>query len=111
MESDILSGLDDVFIYGDKERRMPNTTSMAFLGVDANELMFMLESFNIYISTGSACNSREAEPSHVLTSMNADLENFSPIRISLSEYTTEEECNEFVRKLINVVTMLRRKKK
>lgn len=111
LESDILSGLDDVLIYGDKERRMPNTTSMAFLGVDANELMFMLESFNIYISTGSACNSREAEPSHVLTSMNADLENFSPIRISLSEYTTEEECDEFVKRVINIVTMLRHKRK
>ena len=106
-----MSSLDGVLIYGDKTSRMPNTSSMAFLGVDANELMFMLEGFNIYVSTGSACNSREAEPSHVLKAMNADLEKYSPIRVSLSEYTTEDECDEFVKKVINIVTMLRHKNK
>lgn len=111
LEETIISSLDGVLIYGDKESRMPNTSSMAFLGVDANELMFMLEGFNIYVSTGSACNSREAEPSHVLKAMNADLEKYSPIRVSLSEYTTEDECDEFVKKVINIVTMLRHKNK
>ena len=111
LEDEIISNLDGVLIYGDKNNRMPNTSSMAFLGVDANELMFMLEGFNIYVSTGSACNSREAEPSHVLKAMKADLEKYSPIRVSLSEYTTEEECDEFVKKVINIVTMLRHKNK
>ncbi len=111
LENEIKNNLDEVLIYGDINRRMPNTTSVAFKDVDANELMFLLESFNIYVSTGSACNSREAEPSHVLRAMNADLDNYSPIRISLSEYTTEEEVDEFVRKIVNAVTMLRRKNK
>lgn len=111
LEDDIMRSLDGVLIYGDKNNRMPNTSSIAFRGVDANELMFMLESFNIYVSTGSACNSREAEPSHVLKAINADLDNYSPIRVSLSEYTTEEEINEFVKKVINIVTMLRHKNK
>lgn len=110
LENGITSSIDDVIIYGDNHSRLPNTSSMAFKGVDANELMFMLEGFNIYVSTGSACNSKEAEPSHVLTSMHANLKDYSPIRISLSEYTKEEEIDEFVKKVINVVTMLRKKK-
>lgn len=111
LEDEIISSLDGVLIYGDKKNRMPNTSSISFLGVDANELMFMLEGFNIYVSTGSACNSREAEPSHVLKAMNADLDKYSPIRVSLSEYTTEDEIDEFVKKVINIVTMLRHKNK
>ena len=111
LEEEIISSLDGVLIYGDKKNRMPNTSSISFLGVDANELMFMLEGFNIYVSTGSACNSREAEPSHVLKAMNADLDKYSPIRVSLSEYTTEDEIDEFVKKVINIVTMLRHKNK
>lgn len=111
LEKEILSNIDDVLIYGDKMNRMPNTTSMAFKSVDANELMLMLEGFNIYVSTGSACNSYEAEPSHVLKAMNANLSDFSPIRVSLSEYTTKEEIDEFIKKIINIVNMLRKKKK
>lgn len=109
LENDIISSIEDTLVYGDKTSRLPNTLSIAFKGVDANELMFMLEGFNIYVSTGSACNAKEAEPSHVLTSMHANLKDYSPIRISLSEYTTEEEIVEFVKKVTNVVTMLRKK--
>ena len=73
------------------------------------ELLLVLESFNIFVSTGSACNSKEAEPSHVLTACNANLKDYSPIRISLGKYNTEKEIDEFVKILINVVGMLRRK--
>lgn len=71
----------------------------------------MLESFNIYVSTGSACNSELAEPSHVLVACNADLENYSPIRISLGKYNTQEEVDLFVKRLVNVVNMIRRRRK
>ncbi|MCI8548725.1 MAG: cysteine desulfurase NifS, partial [Bacilli bacterium] len=69
------------------------------------------ESFNIYVSTGSACNSEIAEPSHVLTACNADLDNYSPIRISLSKDNTEEEVEIFVQRLTNIISMLRKKSK
>ena len=97
-------------IYGDLNNRLPNTSNIAFNGVKADELLLILESFNIFISTGSACNSELAEPSHVLVACKADLENYSPIRISLSKYNTKEEIDIFIKRLINVVNMLRRKK-
>lgn len=109
MENEIKSNIDDVVIYGDLENRLPNTSSIAFKGVKADELLLMLESFNIFISTGSACNSEIAEPSHVLTACNADLENYSPIRVSLGKYNTQEEIHTFVKRLINIVNMIRRR--
>ncbi len=110
MESEIRNNIDDIVIYGDLENRLPNTSSIAFKEVRADELLLMLESFNIFVSTGSACNSEIAEPSHVLTACNADLVNYSPIRISLGKYNTKDEVDTFVKSLCNIVTMLRRKK-
>lgn len=110
MENQIKENIEDVIIYGDLNNRLPNTSNIAFNGVKADELLLILESFNIFISTGSACNSELAEPSHVLVACKADLENYSPIRISLSKYNTKEEIDIFIKRLINVVNMLRRKK-
>ena len=109
METEIKNSIDDVMIYGDVQNRIPNTSSIAFKGVKADELMLVLESFNIFVSTGSACNSEIALPSHVLTSCNADMDNYSPIRISLGKYNTKEEIDEFIKRLINVVNMIRRR--
>ena len=110
MEEEIKKNIEDVHIYGDLDNRTPNTSSIAFKGVKADELMLLLESFNIFVSTGSACNAEIALPSHVLTACNADLDNYSPIRVSLGKYNTREEINEFVKTLINVIGMIRRRK-
>lgn len=109
MEKEILENISDVKIYGDLENRTPNTSNIAFKGVKGEELLLVLESFGIYVSTGSACNAYNAEPSHVLTACHANLSDFSPIRISLGKDNTEEEIEYFVKTLINVVGMLRRK--
>lgn len=109
MEAEIQKNIADVVIYGDLENRLPNTSNIAFKDVKAEELMLMLESFNIYVSTGSACNSEIALPSHVLTACNADLDNFSPIRVSLGKYNTKDEIDKFIKILENTVNILRRK--
>jgi cysteine desulfurase len=109
MEEEIKKNIEDVYIYGDLDNRTPNTSSIAFKGVKADELMLVLESFDIYVSTGSACNSELAVPSHVLTACHANLDDYSPIRVSLGKYNTKEEIDEFVRKLINIVGMIRRR--
>ncbi len=111
LESEIINRIPNVKIYGDKDNRLSNTSSIAFKGVNPNELMLLLESFNIYVSTGSACNSVLAEPSHVLVACNANLNDYSPIRISLSKYNTKEEIDIFIKRLESVVNILRKKGK
>ncbi len=109
LEKEIIDNIEDVIFYGDLENRLPNTSSIAFKGVKAEELVLMLEAFNIYVSIGSACNSEVAEPSHVLIACNADMENYSPIRISLSKNNTEEEVETFVKRIINIVNQIRKR--
>ena len=111
MEEEIKKNIEDVYIYGDLDNRTPNTSSIAFKGVKGDELMLVLESFDIYVSTGSACNSELAVPSHVLTACHANLDDYSPIRVSIGKYNTKEEIDEFVKRLMNVVKMLRSKVK
>lgn len=109
MELEIRNNIEDVVIYGDLENRLPNTSSIAFKGIKAEELLLMLEAFNIYVSTGSACNSKIAVPSHVLTACGADLDNYSPIRVSLGKYNTKEEIDLFIKELAKVIKMLRKR--
>ena len=110
MESEIKKEIEDVMIYGDFKNRLPNTSSIAFKDVDANQLMLLLESFEIFVSTGSACNSEIAEDSHVLVACGANLGQYSPIRVSLSKFNTKEEIDIFVKHLIQCVSMIRRRK-
>ena len=107
LENEIKKNIEDIVIYGDHENRVPNTISVGFKGVDAIQLMLILEGQNIYVSTGSACNSEIAEPSYVLTACKADTSNYSPIRISLNKYNTEEEIEIFIRELKNAIKNLR----
>lgn len=109
LEEELLSTIEDVHIYGDLENRLPGTTCIAFKGIKGEELLLVLESFGIYVSTGSACNATSSEPSHVLVACHADLENYSPIRISIGKYNTEEEIKELINKIVLAVNMLRRK--
>ena len=108
IENEVKQNIEDIVIYGDTENRVPNTISVGFRGVDAIQLMLMLEGQNIYVSTGSACNSEMAEPSYVLTACNADVSNYSPIRISLNKYNTEEEIEVFIRTLKSIIKNMRR---
>lgn len=109
MEDQIKNNIEDVRIYGDLENRLPNTSSIAFKGVKADELLLMLESFNIFVSTGSACNSEIAKPSHVLTACKADLDNYSPIRVSLGKYNTKDEIDIFIKRLESIINMVRKR--
>lgn len=111
MEQKIKSNIENVFIYGDIDNRVPGTSSIAIEGIKGDELMIVLESYNIFVSTGSACNSKIALPSHVLVACNADLEKYSPIRISLDKNTTKEDIDTFINCLTDLIKMLRRRGK
>lgn len=107
LEKELKEKIEDCYIYGDIENRLPNTTNIAFKGIKGEEILLVLESFGIYIGTGSACNSKSVEPSHVLTAMGVDLSESSPIRISLGKTNTEEEVEKLVEMLTKTVKMLR----
>ncbi len=83
-------------IIGAKSDRLSNTTNISFPIIDGYELMLRLAKKEIYVSTGSACNSESEEPSHVIKAMGIPTEFHKSIRVSLSNTTTQEEIDSFL---------------
>lgn len=91
-----LETLDKIKINNDNEYAFPNTIS-ADMGVPAEKVMAYLNEFDICVSSGSACNSRDGEPSHVLTAIGlSEEEANNTIRFSLSIDNTKEEIDEVI---------------
>lgn len=82
--------------------------NIRFDGVDGETLVMYMNAKEIMISTGSACNSSDIIPSHVLTSVGlTDNEARASVRISFSKYTTEEEVLMAARQMAEAVNVLR----
>ncbi len=78
----------------DPRRTAPHILNVSAPGLRGEVLVHRLEQEGVYVSTGSACHSRRAEPSHVLTSMGRSQdEAASAVRLSLGPCTTEEEVD------------------
>lgn len=108
MEAEI-GKLDDIMVFGQNVERLPNTSNISVKNIDGINILLHLASKGIYVSTGSACNSMNMEPSHVLAAMRAPGEYAHSIRISLSSETTGEDVRSFVNEFISIVNHLRRK--
>ena len=96
MESALSTLPVDSFIVGANSPRLSNTTSIAFANRSGYELMLKLAAMGICVSTGSACNSENESPSHVIKAMALPEKFQRPIRISLSNDTTQDEIDRFV---------------
>lgn len=67
--SNIEKRINDIRINGDRENRLPGNANISFKGVDGEALLLKLDAVGICTSVGSACNSGESEPSHVLVAV------------------------------------------
>jgi cysteine desulfurase len=108
LESEIFAKIPNTTRNGAKEPRLPNTTSIAFAGVEAEALLMMLDQLSICASSGSACTTGSVAPSHVLTAMGlSPAEARSTIRFSLDYDTSEEDIAYLVSHLPRIVAELR----
>lgn len=95
-------------ILGDPSDRLPNTTNIAFEGLDGEAILHHLNRAGIAASVGSACSSGAMEPSHVLRAMQVPANSLhGAIRFSLSHETTAEEIDQVVCKLSDILARLR----
>lgn len=106
----ILSNIPDVSINGDSiENANPYVLNVAFKDIRSEVLLHALEEKDIYVSAGSACDSRKKALSHVLSAMNVSPELIEgSIRFSFSRFNTVSEAEKCVAELCKVVPMLRR---
>ncbi|HEY6507863.1 MAG TPA: IscS subfamily cysteine desulfurase [Vicinamibacterales bacterium] len=100
------ANLDEIFINGSVEHRLPHSLNISFAYVEGESLLMGIN--DVAVSSGSACTSASLEPSYVLKALGAgdDLAH-SSIRFGLGRWTTEEEVNYVVERLTNVVRRLR----
>ena len=101
-----LSQMEESYVNGNKEHRLPHTTNISFKYVEGEGLMMAMK--DLAVSSGSACTSASLEPSYVLKSLglNDDLAH-SSIRFGLGRFTTEEEVDYAIECTRNAVTKLR----
>ena len=106
LETELLK-LEETFINGNKEHRLPNVTNLSFKYTGSEELMLGFNK-NIAVSSGSACTSASIEPSYVLTALGLgdDLAH-SSIRFGLGRFTTEEEIDYTIDEVTQAVIKLR----
>ncbi len=109
LEKGLLERIDNAIVNGGKEKRLPNTTSIAFEYVEGEAILLMMDEFGICASSGSACTSGSLEPSHVLRAMGVPFTAaHGTIRFSLSTYNTMEEVNFIIEKLPPIIEKLRK---
>jgi cysteine desulfurase len=98
--------LDEVFVNGSWEHRLPNNLNMSFAYVEGESLLMGIN--DIAVSSGSACTSATLEPSYVLKALGVgeDLAHTS-IRFGLGRFNTQEEVDYVIDKMVQVVTKLR----
>jgi cysteine desulfurase len=102
----ITEQLPDVFLNGDLENRIPGNLNISFAYVEGEGLMMGIK--DLAVSSGSACTSASLEPSYVLRALGVDVElAHTSLRIGLGRFTTEEEVDFAVEKIVGEVNRLR----
>jgi cysteine desulfurase len=107
-EKTLLAELEDVQVNGDPRARLPNTSNLAFTGVDAQAVLLKLDQEGICCSLGSSCTTGAIQPSHVLRAMHFSNERArSSLRFSFGRFNTEAELDKVLDVLPRIVRKLR----
>jgi cysteine desulfurase len=107
LQDAILSNVDEAFLNGNPERRLPHNLNISFAYVEGESMLMGLNK-ECALSSGSACTSSTLEPSYVIAALGASAElAHSSIRFSLHRFNTEEEVEWVGRRTIEVIKRLR----
>ena len=103
-----LSQIPHSALNGDPVNRLPGNVSFCFEGIEGESLLLLLDSKGICASSGSACTSGSLDPSHVLLAIGRPHEvAHGSLRLSLSEWNTDEEIDHILAEVPWVVEYLR----
>ena len=111
MRDKLIRGLSKIphsALNGDAVNRLPGNVNFCFEGIEGESLLLLLDMKGVAASSGSACTSGSLDPSHVLLAIGRvhDVAHGS-LRLSLSEYNTEEEVDHILKVVPEVVQYLR----
>lgn len=101
-----IQGIEQVFINGDLERRVPHNLNVSFNYVEGESLIMAVK--GIAVSSGSACTSATLEPSYVLRALGrSDELAHSSLRMTIGRFTTQSDIDTAVSLLHEKVAKLR----
>src|SRR5436190_7206668 len=108
LERGILESIDESYVNGRTDLRVPNTTNIGFARLEAEAILLLLSEQNICASAGAACSSGSLEPSPVLRAMHIDDRiAHGAIRFSLSKFSTDVEIDRALSVLPGIINRLR----
>jgi cysteine desulfurase len=109
LEQSIVDRVPGVHVNGAGAPRTPNTSNIRFDGIDAEPLVIALDLKGFAVSSGSACSSGAAEPSHVLIAMGMTKEQArSSVRFSLGRSNTMEQVDALIDAVVECVVHVRK---
>ncbi len=104
----VLEKIPYTIVTGDREKRLPTVASFCFRFIEGEALLLSCDMVGIAGSSGSACTSGALDPSHVLMAIGLTHEiAHGSLRLSLSDFTTDEEIDYVLEKLPEIVQRLR----
>ena len=108
-EEAIIESVPGTAVNGDRENRLPNTTNIAFEGIESEGALMLLDERGICCSAGSACTSGSVHPSHVLKAMGfSNHRARSSLRFSFGRFNTDEQVAFACAAVPEVIQKLRR---
>jgi cysteine desulfurase len=103
-----MANIRDVSLNGPRTNRVPPTVNLSFKGVEGESIVLALDLEQVAVSSGSACTSGAAEPSHVLAAMGVpSVLARGAIRFSMGRATTKEQLDYVLEKLPPIIERLR----
>ena len=108
-EASLLARVEGTQVNGDIASRLPNTSNLAFDGIDSEGVLMLLDQHGICCSSGSACTTGSVHASHVLKAMGfSDDRARASLRFSFSRFNTREEVAKALDIIPQVIGKLRR---
>lgn len=107
-EAEILSRVPGTDVNGDRLQRLPNTSNIAFEGIDSEGALMLLDERGICCSAGSACTSGSVHPSHVLKAMGFTNERArGSLRFSFGRFNSDQDIETAIAVVPQVIEKLR----
>ncbi|MFC6313330.1 MULTISPECIES: IscS subfamily cysteine desulfurase [Paraburkholderia] len=101
-----LSEMEEVYVNGDMEKRVPHNLNISFNFVEGESLIMAVK--DVAVSSGSACTSASLEPSYVLRALGRNDElAHSSIRFTVGRFTTEQDVDYVINLLKTKISKLR----
>ena len=104
----ILKEIPETYLNGSEIKRSPNNINVSVLAVEGEALLLYLDEYGIACSTGSACGSKDLDPSHVITALGVSKKcSHGSVRFTIGKRTTKKDIDYTIEILYKVVKKLR----